>query len=232
MVFSTPHAEAIVLGTTLRLAVEAGDKGSTRLDVEKGKVRLTRTADGKSVDVLADHFAVAAAGVPLASKPAVPPLLLQVSFGPADAPVPPGFSGDDGSRYDPKVGRGWSRDLRPAGRYREAGKDLLHRRILYAGDAKTGDRWEIDLPNGKYLVTLSCGDPVFPQGPHRVVVEGRPAIRDAMTAAGEFLKAQDVPVVVRDGRLTLEVGAVGSTRLDPDQTSDTGLNYVIIRRAE
>jgi hypothetical protein len=55
-IFPTPHAEAVVLGTTLRLAVEPG---STRLEVEAGRVRLKRLSDGRSVDVAAGQFAVA-----------------------------------------------------------------------------------------------------------------------------------------------------------------------------
>lgn len=51
---TTPHGEAQVLGTILRLKVDAK---STRLDVDEGKVRFTRTADKKAVEVGAGHFA-------------------------------------------------------------------------------------------------------------------------------------------------------------------------------
>lgn len=65
MVFETPHAEATVLGTTLRIRVDAG---STRLEVTKGKVRLKRKSDGKTVLVMSGHHAVASPGVALAPK--------------------------------------------------------------------------------------------------------------------------------------------------------------------
>ncbi|HEX7897489.1 MAG TPA: FecR family protein [Planctomycetota bacterium] len=58
LVFSTPHGDAKVLGTSLKLAVE---KASTRLEVTEGRVRLTRGGD--AVDVAAGHFAVAAGDV-------------------------------------------------------------------------------------------------------------------------------------------------------------------------
>jgi hypothetical protein len=62
MIFATPHAEARVLGTLLRLDVES----QTRLEVSEGKVRLARHG-GKSADIAAGHFAVAGPGVePLA----------------------------------------------------------------------------------------------------------------------------------------------------------------------
>lgn len=76
MVFETPHAEATVLGTTLRLEVEPGEKGSTRLTVTEGRVRL-RGPDGRTVDVASGHFAVAAAGLDLASRPLPKTMLLE-----------------------------------------------------------------------------------------------------------------------------------------------------------
>ncbi len=66
MVFATPHGEATVLGTALKLAV---DPEKTRLEVAEGRVRLKRLQDGKAVDVAAGHYAVAAAGVNLAARP-------------------------------------------------------------------------------------------------------------------------------------------------------------------
>ena len=64
-VLVTPHGEAKVLGTTLRLSV---DPSGTRLDVIEGKVRLSRL-DGKTVDVPSGQYALAAAGVDLAPRP-------------------------------------------------------------------------------------------------------------------------------------------------------------------
>lgn len=65
MVILTPHAEATVLGTTLKIVV---DGGSTRLEVTEGRVRFMRLSDRKAVDVTAGHFAVAAVGVEFNSK--------------------------------------------------------------------------------------------------------------------------------------------------------------------
>lgn len=72
---ATPQATARVLGTTLRIVAEPGE---TRLDVTAGRVRLTRDADGRAVEVVAGHFAVASPGRPLESRsladPAIPAL--------------------------------------------------------------------------------------------------------------------------------------------------------------
>jgi len=68
MVFFSAYGEATVLGTTLRLTVDPDPKEGMRLDVEEGKVRLLRKADGRTVDVVAGHYAVAAAGSPMTSR--------------------------------------------------------------------------------------------------------------------------------------------------------------------
>lgn len=67
MLFATPHAEAKVLGTSLRIVVGPGDAGSTRLEVEEGKVRLRNPA-GDAVEVTGGHYAVAATGARLTSS--------------------------------------------------------------------------------------------------------------------------------------------------------------------
>ncbi len=64
MTITTPHGEARVLGTELRLVVEAA---STRLEVTEGRVQLRRS-DGRSADVPAGHFAVAGPGAEPVSK--------------------------------------------------------------------------------------------------------------------------------------------------------------------
>ncbi len=74
MVIATPQGEATVVGTKLRLTVEPDEKGSTRLEVEEGKVRLKRFLDGKTVDVATGHFAVAGS-TPTEFKP-LPSILL------------------------------------------------------------------------------------------------------------------------------------------------------------
>lgn len=81
MIFSTPQAEATVLGTTLRLVVAPGAaNGSTRLEVREGRVRLKRARDGKSVQVTSGHYAVSGEGVPLASRRLTPNALFAEDF--------------------------------------------------------------------------------------------------------------------------------------------------------
>jgi ferric-dicitrate binding protein FerR (iron transport regulator) len=63
-VIATPHAEATVHGTKLRVAVAA----ETKLEVKEGRVKLTRLEDSRSLDVTAGHYAVAAKGAAFATK--------------------------------------------------------------------------------------------------------------------------------------------------------------------
>lgn len=70
LIFETPHGEATVVGTSLTLSVD-GDpvKGTTRLEVAEGKVRLSRLANTPPVEVLTRQYAIAAKGVALEPKP-------------------------------------------------------------------------------------------------------------------------------------------------------------------
>lgn len=68
MLIATPHGEAKILGTTLRIIVDPDPKSGTRLEVEEGRVQLRNLA-GKVVMVESGHFAVAAAGVELTTRP-------------------------------------------------------------------------------------------------------------------------------------------------------------------
>jgi ferric-dicitrate binding protein FerR (iron transport regulator) len=78
MRIQSPDAEATVLGTTLKLAVDPDRRKGTRLEVEEGKVRLSTLA-GKAVDVPSGHYAVAILGSDPVSKPNVPPGLASVA---------------------------------------------------------------------------------------------------------------------------------------------------------
>jgi hypothetical protein len=72
MTLTSSQARATVLGTRLRLVVDRGNQGPTRLEVEEGKVRLARTQDGQAVEVSTGTYAVAAPGAPLVARPLLP----------------------------------------------------------------------------------------------------------------------------------------------------------------
>jgi len=64
MIVTSPHAQAKILGTRMRLVVDT----TTRVEVEEGKVGLTRTADGAAVEIAGGSFVVAAKGLPLVAQ--------------------------------------------------------------------------------------------------------------------------------------------------------------------
>lgn len=66
LVIVTPHGDAKVLGTVLRVHVDPDPKKGTKLDVIEGKVELRNLA-GKKVTVDSGSTATAAAGAPLAA---------------------------------------------------------------------------------------------------------------------------------------------------------------------
>jgi hypothetical protein len=66
MVLATPEAEARVLGTRFSLATSSG---TTRLDLDEGRVRFLRKSDGASIEVAGGQQAVAAEGTALAARP-------------------------------------------------------------------------------------------------------------------------------------------------------------------
>ncbi len=68
MVLVTPHSRANVLGTTLRLYADPDPRKGTHLDVDEGKVELRNLSD-QAVLVEGGHYAVAATGVELVTRP-------------------------------------------------------------------------------------------------------------------------------------------------------------------
>jgi ferric-dicitrate binding protein FerR (iron transport regulator) len=90
MILDTPHGEARILGTTLRVQVDLDPKKGTHLEVEEGKVEL-HSAAGKSVLVESGHVAIAAAGVALAAK-RLPKEELLLAYDFEDGKKPAGIS--------------------------------------------------------------------------------------------------------------------------------------------
>src|SRR5262249_29421767 len=68
VLFLTPHAEVMVIGTKLSLEI-AGD--STRVEVLEGLVRCTRISDRYTLDIPAGRFAIARKGAAPVARPSV-----------------------------------------------------------------------------------------------------------------------------------------------------------------
>jgi len=125
MAIETPQAEAKVLGTTLRLHVDARAE-STLLEVDEGKVRLTRTTDQKALDVAAGSGALAERGIELKAKP-LPKTSLAMAF-------------EDAGTARVQFGKIVAGPKRPGSRGCLAGLDVPDDRLtrVILGDARSG----------------------------------------------------------------------------------------------
>jgi hypothetical protein len=253
MVFTTPTGEATILGTTIRLTVANDPKPGTTLEVKEGKVRLRNLLDGKTAEVVTGQFAVAAAGADLVPQKSFGDEVL-VKFGPADVALKPGWVLDSGEEFDPKRGYGWKGpkegELIPGLTWRDgqgkiwpkrAGRfaarrttdptaDPLKTTDIVAGWAGQVETWKMPLPNGRYLISVCCGDVSYEQGPHHINVEGIQLIDQKINKAGQLIEVLNVPVEVKDGELNMIVGGNPGPKKSADGSTDTCINYLLIKR--
>jgi len=208
-------------------------------------------ATGKKEVKEAPQVLAAKSAMPPPTPPTAPlPSKWTVNFGPEGLALPAGVLSDSGEPYDAKRGYGWVGPKRgppipgaiamlqngPAQIYvgrevarRNLSSDITRDTMLAAGWRGHTETWMIDVPNGKYHVTVCVGDPSCDQGPHKVVVQGKTVIKNVMTQINEFYLGEET-VDVQDGRLTMMVGAPDGTATDGAQSSDTILNYLVIKR--
>ncbi|OLY95652.1 CBM96 family carbohydrate-binding protein [Cnuella takakiae] len=84
---------------------------------------------------------------------------------------------------------------------------------------KVEGKWEAEVVNGSYDVTVSVGDASYYDSKHSVNIEGVPAIVSFTSSSTNKFKSATISVSVSDGKLTLD--AIGGT--------NTKINYVIIQ---
>lgn len=251
MMVTTPQARTTMLGT--RFLLRATNE-MTRLDVIEGLVRMNgRSKEDGSIEVSTAHSAEAAPSLELR---AVAQDVIVMNFGPEGVRLPPGVLNDSGVEFSPSRGYGWEGPkeagvipgefiefqgrFTPAPRGRNAGVriahmgrfDALHASHVQAGWLSYTQSWKMRLAPGRYIVTVCAGDSDGPQGPLHVNVQGRQVIDGVFTAGGEFAEIHDIPVeVTEDGFLKLVVGGYRGKEKMPDGSSDTTLNFILVKRA-
>lgn len=114
----------------------------------------------------------------------------------------PGFQNDNGLPFDSKRGFGWTADISQNNRRRLVYAESIRDSFLFTRDFA---RWECQVPNGKYLVSICNGDSGHEQTGHQVSFEGQVAVQNVPTTAGHFVETT-VAVEVSDDRLTMELG--------------------------
>lgn len=251
MMVTTPQARTTMLGT--RFLLRATNE-MTRLDVIEGLVRMNvRSKEDGAIEVSTAHSAEAAPSLELQ---AVAQDVIVMNFGPKGVELPPLVLNDSGLEYSPSRGFGWEGPteagvipgefiefqgrLTPAPRGRNAGVrpaqigrfDALHASHVQAGWINHTQLWKMRLSPGRYIVTVCAGDSESPQGPLHVNLQGQQVIDGVFTAGGEFVEIHDVPVeVTEDGFLKLVVGGYQGKEKMPDGSSDTTLNFIVVKRS-
>jgi PKD repeat protein len=141
-----------------------------------------------------------------------------INFQPSDAEVPDGFLLDSGCSYDEERGYGWNGRGRliSVDRNSYRSPDQQHDTIMYISPYQ---QWEMAVPNGRYEVTVSIGDPSTRIYWQNVQVEGQTIFKNTCVARGNWTE-ETATVEVTDGKLTLTFrGGRNYTRA----------NYVVVK---
>ncbi len=134
-----------------------------------------------------------------------------INFQPGAAPVPVGYLMDSGLTYASRGNGqtyGWNRDNTPNMQDRNSNlsPDQRYDTFGQTDKGKTGNSWDIAVPNGTYRVVLAAGDPTRFNSVYSYDLEGASALRGTPTSANRWITTTTT-VSVSDGRLTLSNGA-------------------------
>jgi hypothetical protein len=113
-----------------------------------------------------------------------------------------GYQNENGLPFDSKPGFGWTQDISKNNRRRSVYAEEIRDTFLFTRDFA---KWECEVPDGKWLVTVCNGDSGHEQTGHQVSFEGKVTVCNVPTTAGHFAETT-VTVKVSDGRLTMELG--------------------------
>lgn len=146
-------------------------------------------------------------------------LVRAINFG-SNADTDSGWHADSGEPFDASRGYGWNSDLSMQIRNRSTTGPEREQPAASFVFTRTHHKWQMKLPNGRYLVELCIGDLSHDQAGQHVSIQQQSALSDVSTSAGKFLEVRQ-PVEIQDGQLTIEIGRPGST-------TNTCLNWLRI----
>ena len=162
------------------------------------KLLVTDDAGATAIDQLAITL----------TEPSQTTFIHAINFQPAASPVPVDFNIiDSGVYFTSTNGYGWTVNppIYSADQDNNLSPNQAYDTIIYPNYKS---RWEIDLPNGTYSVTVCMGDPDAPTGHQEVQVEGASVINGDLSIDSPWIE-KSVTVNLTDGRLT--VGFANST---------------------
>jgi len=128
---------------------------------------------------------------------------IAVNFQPASTKVPDGWAPDSGGNFDSAKGYGWTvppASLGTQERNNSRSPDKTYDTMIHVAPTAV---WEYAVPNGKYHVIVTIGDPSFPDSINSVQVEGIPLIEAETLSSSTLWITRDTTVDVADNRLTL-----------------------------
>lgn len=158
------------------------------------------------------------------------PGIRRFDFGPADSPVVPGFAlATERSAYDPAKGFGWITDLTPVGEtgWGNIKQPIISSRLRDLPDDASRDHvygfsgydvvkpieatFQVDLPNGDYIVHLSVGDSGTTRTmcPFHIDINGTRMVTDI---APSYVTVKQLTGKVTDGKLRIKLTA------DPEES--------------
>lgn len=130
----------------------------------------------------------------------------KVNFQPLNNINVPGYLIDHGAAFgiqNSGYAYGWSQANNNSAYYNtNQAIDQRYSTLLYMQDKTVNYTWEMELPNGTYVVHLVAGDPLSTDGDYRIAAEGVTAINGIPISTLRALE-NTVVVTVTDGRLTL-----------------------------
>lgn len=130
-------------------------------------------------------------------------LPVRINFQPLGAPIPAGYVPDTGLTFASRDGLsfGWNVDHTDVTRDRGVNSSQLLDTLCQFHE---GGVWELALPNGRYSVLASVGDPSI-QSIYTLVVEGVTYWRVRAIGPNQFLSNTSL-ITISDGRLTISQG--------------------------
>ena len=130
---------------------------------------------------------------------------LRLDFGPAGASVPAGYVGVDETLFGTQSGRqmGWLQSgVTTYSRTGGSAPDDRYRTYAMPALGGVSRAFEVEVPNGSYVVRVVCGSPDQTGNNQKITVEGVTAVNKLTTSAAPFVTGT-ATVNVTDGRLTL-----------------------------
>ena len=239
---TTLTASVVTKGTASNAVAWKSDKLNIATVDASGKV--TAVAAGTANITATSTFDTTKVGKSVITVNAVvPPAFtpVKINFQPAASATPAGYTADSGAAFNATSGIGWvtqasasaatptpldvSAYTRNRGVTGVSAEQNTFASMQFPAGSNGGINsdaaYEYKVPNGKYSVTVSVGDPSYTDSIHAINIEGQAAFTPFTPTTTALFKTATVTANVTDGYLTVD--AIGGT--------NTKINYLTIDQA-